>query len=1096
MRRGRGPTSRLARALAVLGLVLALCGIPGRAAAFGGFYVDGAGTARTSETARVVLLRAGLRTVASIQSDYKGPPEDFALVVPVPVVLERDSVRTLPAGVLDRVDSLTAPRLVEYWEQDPCSGALEDRADEKEGGGARARGEGEHGGRPPPVKVEAEYSVDEYDVVVLSAGDSAALESWLVSSGYKIPAGAEAYLRPYVEAGSKFFVAKVDAKRVRFKLGRALLSPLRFFYDSPTFTLPTRLGLINASGVQDLVVYVLGSERYEAANYENLTIPTNLTVRGDVRAAFPAFYGALFDRTVKGHARAVVTEYAGATSCEPCPAGSEPLGKDDMELLGVEVLPERPVKPFVVTRLHARYGKDSAGEDIAFRAAPPIAGGQETRSGQLGEGAQPSKVDAFQARYVIRHGWEGAITCSAPEYGVWGGPPYGYRWRPPPKATAGGRRDADLDALIVPANQAAALGRGAAAEPFGARALRWAIGLRARPSDDAWRSLGAAALLFAVTVIVAWRARSGKLVAATLYVVLVPLGMAIGTLGGATFDVSRVSRVSAAALVNWLAFGALLVGAAVVSALRVRPSSRAEGRRVVVVVAALLPALVGLLDGYLALRGSLAFIGQDDADYDQAARIAAEITADTYEAIVVGCLRSALLLLPAAYFVRPAREGRPKPTWEAFVTGAVIFALALVARIIVRAHFAPIDALLLAAFIGAAYIVHDAFARRGGRRTLLVVVSAVGVVALLGIAAHLRSVAVMLATFASNATEDSLRSFVLKFGIHEERARLLLGIIDVLLLAAFAVLRARSALARLDAGNVFATLLLLLALAGAALAPRWTGRAQALASFGADAARFTGAPLVPPPPFGATGSPDLAGPAFILDRRLGLKVSPRAGAATESYGPTTAESVAKAQADTAQPPLLVAPADLTTRSMIRALQPALEDEIVDYRLLREPPPYDPSLGPYGPLLTADLEATPIEVAPVFAVSDDQPSEWAQPCTGFLLDGDVLHLVPLVRDGDAWVLGGVKLDGDLGLDGRGASEARGSILMAKTSGLAVIAVAPEATIDVVNRAAALVFGLGAQRLHEAPLFTRIVISPGRASIERALRLLREAPPQAE
>ena len=58
-------------------------------------------------------------------NNYQGPPEDFAMVVPVPVVLHKEDVKTLPADVFDHVDSLSAPRLVEYWEQDPCRAAID-----------------------------------------------------------------------------------------------------------------------------------------------------------------------------------------------------------------------------------------------------------------------------------------------------------------------------------------------------------------------------------------------------------------------------------------------------------------------------------------------------------------------------------------------------------------------------------------------------------------------------------------------------------------------------------------------------------------------------------------------------------------------------------------------------------------------------------------------------------------------------------------------------------------------------------------------------------------------------------------------------------
>jgi hypothetical protein len=85
------------------------------ARAFCGFYVSGADAPLTNSATQVVLMREGTRTVLSMQNAYQGPPQDFAMVVPVPVVLQKDNVKTLPREVFDRVDRLTAPRLVEYW---------------------------------------------------------------------------------------------------------------------------------------------------------------------------------------------------------------------------------------------------------------------------------------------------------------------------------------------------------------------------------------------------------------------------------------------------------------------------------------------------------------------------------------------------------------------------------------------------------------------------------------------------------------------------------------------------------------------------------------------------------------------------------------------------------------------------------------------------------------------------------------------------------------------------------------------------------------------------------------------------------------------
>ena len=149
----------------------------------------------------------------------------------------------------------------------------------------------------------------------------------------------------------KFFVAKVSAERVTWETGadgreKAVLSPLRFHYDSESFFLPVRLGLLNADGDQDVIVHVLARQlRYEVANYDNYAVPTNLRVSDEVRESFPAFYEALYARMLEAHPRAVLTEYAwSAGSCDPCPGPT--LTADELVTLGADVIPsyERAVR--------------------------------------------------------------------------------------------------------------------------------------------------------------------------------------------------------------------------------------------------------------------------------------------------------------------------------------------------------------------------------------------------------------------------------------------------------------------------------------------------------------------------------------------------------------------------------------------------------------------------------------------------------------------------------------------------------------------------------------------------------------------------------
>ncbi|MCB9754142.1 MAG: DUF2330 domain-containing protein [Myxococcales bacterium] len=466
------PLPRLVAALALAGLTTLT---PQRADAFCGFYVSGADAKLLNNATSVVLMRDGTRTVLSMQNNYQGPPQNFAMVVPVPVVLQEPDVKVLPREIFDRVDQLAAPRLVEYWEQDPCWQEPEYDYDDAEmapmaadegGGGFRERSARDLG-----IKIEAEFAVGEYEIVILSARDSLGLDTWLRLNRYSIPAGAEEVLRPYVHSGMKFFVAKVNVAKVRFEGGQAMLSPLRFHYDSKNFSLPVRLGLLNSGGAQDLIVHILSREvRYQVANYRNVAIPTNIEVADATRARFGEFYAALFDRVLQLNPGSVVTEYAWAAgSCDPCPI--EPLSLGELATLGADVLPTyqrafsgrvpseleyQVPNEFVLTRLHARYSRESLGEDLVFQAAVPITGGREVMGadGQVERGATESSYNNFQARYVIRHRWQGPIECENPVYERWGGPPPGVQGGGGPAVArdlAFVARDAPLESFMAEA---------------------------------------------------------------------------------------------------------------------------------------------------------------------------------------------------------------------------------------------------------------------------------------------------------------------------------------------------------------------------------------------------------------------------------------------------------------------------------------------------------------------------------------------------------------------------------------------------------------------------------------------------------------------
>jgi hypothetical protein len=367
-------------------------------AAFGfcGFYVAKADTRLFNKASQVALVRLDDKTVMTMANDFRGDPKEFAIVIPVPTFLERDQIHVGDKVLLDHLDAYSAPRLVEYFDEDPCV-----RRELAQAMPAAAAGQAYKEARAKSlgVTVEARYTIGEYDILILSAKESTGLETWLTQNGYRIPAGASAVLGSYIKQGMRFFVAKVNLKE-QAKLGFQYLRPLQVAYESPKFMLPIRLGTLNADGPQELFVYALTRKgRVETTNYRTVRLPSGMDLPVYVKSKFPDFYKAMFAEQVRREdMRSVFLEYAWDMAwCDPCAA--DPLSRDELRQLGVFWLAEgapgqqRQAQEVFLTRLHVRYDAAHFPEDLAF---------QETGDRQN-----------FQARYVLRHPWKEAKSCSA-----------------------------------------------------------------------------------------------------------------------------------------------------------------------------------------------------------------------------------------------------------------------------------------------------------------------------------------------------------------------------------------------------------------------------------------------------------------------------------------------------------------------------------------------------------------------------------------------------------------------------------------------------------------------------------------------------------
>jgi hypothetical protein len=358
------------------------------ASAFCGFYVATSDTTLINKSSRVVLAHDGDTTLVTMASDVAGDPKQFGLVVPVPEVIKREQVKVIMPAVVQHLTDYTKPRLVEYFDYDPCAPPPPMPV-------PMPMTMAPVGGMPrqTTVKIEAQYSVEEYDIVVLTATKPEDLVAYLNQNGYRIPPGAEPVIGSYLTQGMHFFLAKVNMAKMKDNTS-GFLRPIQVTYQSPKFMLPIRLGTVNASGPQDMIVLGLTRNgRLETTNYRTVKMPTGDPIPLFVQDRFGEFYDALFDRQVAEHPGTTFLEYAWNLGfCDPC--SSAPMAPGELMTLGVTWMqPNSGAVPVFVTRLHVRYDRDRFPEDLTLH---------ETADREM-----------FQARYVITHPFKGSVACDA-----------------------------------------------------------------------------------------------------------------------------------------------------------------------------------------------------------------------------------------------------------------------------------------------------------------------------------------------------------------------------------------------------------------------------------------------------------------------------------------------------------------------------------------------------------------------------------------------------------------------------------------------------------------------------------------------------------
>lgn len=486
----RGPWHKW-RWAAVLGL--AFLSIPISAAGFPAVFVGRTGASGIAHTAHVVVMLNGPISVVTMMVDYAGPLEPFALLMPVPSDVTLERVHSLKREFVARLEQLSAPRFHAFYEQDPCDGGpTEQDWDVRYQAGDSGFLAPEF--LPPPERhwtVSNDISVptepvfktseSEFHFQMPNVREPREISHWLTSRGYPVPPDFVGALAQRLQQSGRLLVAEVNPQRAELLADGGLqLGAIRYWTRESAMTIASTLGKLNSAGFQDLFVYVLHpSLRFQAGNYENVVLPSNLEIDAAGAEHLGAVYNALFDAQQKRKPRSVVTEYAwpSAGCGEPCP--NAPLTLSELMSLGGDVMeaklvtlsarapepdaetdeekqlfemqiqgksaPERAQalkqhkndrrelarrrammarQRYVVTRLHLRYDAKALANDLELQAAADqLQGGIGLPSGPKGvlfNGARAGKTSHYQVRFTSLFTWPHPYQCQAPVRWRWG----------------------------------------------------------------------------------------------------------------------------------------------------------------------------------------------------------------------------------------------------------------------------------------------------------------------------------------------------------------------------------------------------------------------------------------------------------------------------------------------------------------------------------------------------------------------------------------------------------------------------------------------------------------------------------------------------
>lgn len=229
------------------------------AEACGGCFVPPENNTVVTDHRMILSVGQGQSTLYD-QIRYQGSPASFAWVLPIAGEAQVGLSADLVFSVLD---GMTQVGVVAPPRNCPPPPVCDRRNEAPQSAGFSDAGSAAPGG----VTVTKQEVVGPYETVQLQATNPQALNDWLATNGFSIPADVKPVVAAYVTEHFNFL-----AMKLRPGANVQAMRPVRVTTKGPAVVLPLRMVAAGTGPVVGITLWVIGDGRYETTNFPSFTI--------------------------------------------------------------------------------------------------------------------------------------------------------------------------------------------------------------------------------------------------------------------------------------------------------------------------------------------------------------------------------------------------------------------------------------------------------------------------------------------------------------------------------------------------------------------------------------------------------------------------------------------------------------------------------------------------------------------------------------------------------------------------------------------------------------------------------------------------------